>query len=84
VQICEVIGSEAKDQHGIPAGSIVISYEQVQQHHNTMDITPIFNQVLVKHHARPVEPYVFRVEALEDFVKEAYRIVGHVAPQVPK
>ena len=45
----------------------------------TMDITPIFNEVLVRHHARPVEPYVFRVEALEDFVKEAYRIVGHVA-----
>ena len=44
-----------------------------------MDITPIFNQLLVKHHARPLEPYVFRVEALEDFVKEAYRIVGHVA-----
>jgi hypothetical protein len=45
----------------------------------TMDITPVFNEVLVKHHARPVEAYVFRVEALEDFVREAYRIVGHVA-----
>jgi hypothetical protein len=44
-----------------------------------MDITPIFNQVLVKHHTQPIEPYVFRIEALEDFVKEAYRIVGHVA-----
>lgn len=40
-----------------------------------MDITPIFNQVLVKHDAPPVEPYVFRVEDLDEFVKEAYRIV---------
>lgn len=44
-----------------------------------MDITPIFNQVLAKHDALPVEPYVFRVEALDEFVQEAYRIVGHVA-----
>jgi hypothetical protein len=49
-----------------------------RQHFNTMDITPIFNQVLVKHNAQPVEPYVFRVEALDDFLQEAYRIVGHV------
>jgi hypothetical protein len=44
-----------------------------------MDITPIFNQVLAKHDARPIEPPVFRVEALDGFVREAYRIVGHVA-----
>jgi hypothetical protein len=44
-----------------------------------MDITPIFSQVLVTHDAQPVEPYVFRVEDLDEFLKEAYRIVGHVA-----
>ena len=44
-----------------------------------MDITPIFNQVLGKHDAQPVEPHVFRVEDLDEFLKEAYRIVGHVA-----
>ena len=44
-----------------------------------MDVTPIFNEVLRRHDGRPVEPYVFRVEDLEEFVKEAYRIVGHVA-----
>jgi hypothetical protein len=44
-----------------------------------MDITPVFNQVLAKHDVQPVEPYVFRVEDLDEFVKEAYRIVGHVA-----
>lgn len=44
-----------------------------------MDITPVFNQVLVKHDAQPIEPYVFRVEDLDEFLKEAYRIVGHVA-----
>jgi hypothetical protein len=45
----------------------------------TMDITPIFNQVLVRHDAQPVESYVFRVEDLDEFLQEAYRIVGHVA-----
>jgi hypothetical protein len=44
-----------------------------------MDITPVFNQVLAKHDAHPVEPHVFRVEDLDEFLKEAYRIVGHVA-----
>lgn len=43
-----------------------------------MNITPIFNQVLASHNAQPVEPYVFRVENLDEFLKEAYRIVGHV------
>jgi hypothetical protein len=66
---------------GIPAGSIVISYQQARSAliRTTMDVTPIFNQVLVRHGAQPVEPYVFRVEALDEFLKEAYRIVGHVA-----
>jgi hypothetical protein len=68
-----------KTSMSFPRGASSFHTRQVQQHSNTMDITPIFNQVLVKHHARPVEPYVFRVEALEDFVREAYRIVGHVA-----
>ena len=43
-----------------------------------MNITPVFNQVLAKHDAHPVEFYVFRVENLDGFLKEAYRIVGHV------
>lgn len=49
-------------------------------HSSTMDITPVFNQVLAAHNASPVKPYEFRVEALDGFLKEAYRIVGHVAP----
>jgi phosphopantetheine adenylyltransferase len=44
-----------------------------------MNITPVFNQVLAKHNAQLVEPYVFRVENLDEFLKEAYRIVRHVA-----
>lgn len=44
-----------------------------------MDITPVLNQVLAAHDARPVEPYVFRKENLGEFLKEAYRIVCHVA-----
>ena len=43
-----------------------------------MNITPVFNQVLASHNAQPVEPYVFRAENLDEFLKEAYRIVGHV------
>lgn len=49
-----------------------------------MDITPIFNEVLAKHDAPPVAPHVFRVEALDEFLKEAYRIVGHVARPRPR
>lgn len=44
-----------------------------------MDITPVFNQVLAAHDSRPVEPYTFRLQDLDEFLKEAYRIVGHVA-----
>ncbi|RMZ73409.1 snare syntaxin 18 ufe1 [Pyrenophora seminiperda CCB06] len=54
----------------IPAGSI---------HSDTMDITPAFNQVLAKHDALPVKPHEFRIEALDEFVKEAYRIRTHIA-----
>ncbi|KAF1960518.1 snare protein syntaxin-like protein 18/UFE1 [Byssothecium circinans] len=40
-----------------------------------MDITPVFNTILASHDgARPVEPHVFRVQDLDEFVKEAYRI----------
>jgi hypothetical protein len=46
-----------------------------------MDITPVFNQILVQHDAHPVEPYAFRLDDLDEFLKEAYRIVGHVAPR---
>jgi hypothetical protein len=44
-----------------------------------MDLTPLFNQLLAAHDSKPVEPYVFRLENLDEFLKEAYRIVGHVA-----
>lgn len=43
-----------------------------------MNITPVFNQVLASHNAQTVQPHVFRVENLDEFLKEAYRIVGHV------
>ncbi|KAF1361030.1 snare protein syntaxin-like protein 18/UFE1 [Lizonia empirigonia] len=43
-----------------------------------MNITPVFNQVLAQHNAQPVEPYVFRVENLDEFLKEAYRIRTHI------
>jgi len=44
-----------------------------------MNITPVFNQVLAGHNAQPVEPYVFRLENLDEFLKEAYRIRTHIA-----
>ncbi|KAF2996680.1 hypothetical protein E8E13_004495 [Curvularia kusanoi] len=43
-----------------------------------MNITPIFNQVLASHNAQPVGPYVFRLENLDEFLKEAYRIRSHI------
>lgn len=45
---------------------------------HTMDLIPVFNETLRSHNADPVEPYIFRVQDLEEFLKEAYRIVGHV------
>ena len=44
-----------------------------------MDLTPVFNKALAAHDARPVEHHAFRVQDLDEFIKEAYRIVGHVA-----
>ncbi|KAF2714173.1 snare protein syntaxin-like protein 18/UFE1 [Pleomassaria siparia CBS 279.74] len=44
-----------------------------------MDITPIFNQVLVAHDSRIVEHHVFRLQDLDEFLKEAYRIRAHIA-----
>lgn len=44
-----------------------------------MDITPAFNELLARHGAAPVEPYVFRAQDLDEFLKEAYRIVGHIS-----
>lgn len=44
-----------------------------------MDLTPIFNEFLASHESRPVEPHIFRLQDLDEFLKEAYRIVGHVA-----
>lgn len=79
-----VIGCEARDQQawGIPAGIFWLRHPRLarpESKTSTMDITPVFHEVLVQHDARPVEPYVFRVEDLDEFLKEAYRIVGHVA-----
>jgi hypothetical protein len=48
--------------------------------HDAMDLTPVFNQVLASHNCQPIRHHVFRLENLEEFLKEAYRIVGHVAP----
>ena len=45
-----------------------------------MDLTPVFNQVLAAHDTQLVQPHVFRLQDLDEFLKEAYRIVGHVAP----
>ncbi|CBX90660.1 hypothetical protein IAQ61_002148 [Plenodomus lingam] len=43
-----------------------------------MDITPVLNQVLATHNAGPIEPPVFRVDDLDEFLKEAYRIRTHI------
>lgn len=79
-----VIGREANDvRRAFPRASFGFVIHAASTSEGTsstaMDITPVFNQVLTKHNARPVEQYVFRVEDLDEFLKEAYRIVGHVA-----
>lgn len=43
-----------------------------------MDLIPVFNEALRSHNADPVEPYIFRLQDLEEFLKEAYRICAHV------
>ncbi|KAF2475626.1 snare protein syntaxin-like protein 18/UFE1 [Lindgomyces ingoldianus] len=44
-----------------------------------MNITSIFNQALAAHDALPVEPYILRLQDLDQFLKEAYRIRAHIA-----
>ncbi|KAF2201546.1 hypothetical protein GQ43DRAFT_463085 [Delitschia confertaspora ATCC 74209] len=44
-----------------------------------MDLSPVFNEVLRKHDACPVEKPAFRVQDLDEFLKEAYRIRTHIA-----
>ncbi|KAF2261539.1 snare protein syntaxin-like protein 18/UFE1 [Lojkania enalia] len=43
-----------------------------------MDLTPAFNEILAAHNSRPVEHYVFRLQDLDEFLKEAYRIRSHL------
>jgi hypothetical protein len=69
----------ATKRKAFPRGRSSFDASKLRVHCTTMDITPIFNQVLLKHNARPIEPYVFRIQDVDEFLKEAYRIVGHVA-----
>ncbi|KAF2731666.1 hypothetical protein EJ04DRAFT_442587 [Polyplosphaeria fusca] len=43
-----------------------------------MDISPVFNEILAAHDSRLVEPHVFRLQDLDEFLKEAYRIRTHL------
>ncbi|KAJ0338292.1 hypothetical protein COL154_012780 [Colletotrichum chrysophilum] len=45
-----------------------------------MDITPLFNELLRKHNAPPVTEKKLSLEAIDGFLKEAYRIVGRPIP----
>ncbi|KAF2661930.1 snare protein syntaxin-like protein 18/UFE1 [Lophiostoma macrostomum CBS 122681] len=44
-----------------------------------MDLTPVFNEVLISHNANTVEPHTFQLQDLDEFLKEAYRIRAHIA-----
>ncbi|PVI04529.1 snare protein syntaxin-like protein 18/UFE1 [Periconia macrospinosa] len=45
-----------------------------------MDITPVFNAALARHDgSHSVQPHPFRIQDLDEFVKEAYRIRKHIA-----
>ncbi|KAF2019298.1 syntaxin [Aaosphaeria arxii CBS 175.79] len=43
-----------------------------------MDLTPILNKALASHNSRIVEPHVFRVQDLDEFLKEAYQIRARI------
>ncbi|KAF4425682.1 Syntaxin ufe1 [Colletotrichum fructicola] len=43
-----------------------------------MDITPLFNELLRKHNAPPVTEKKLSLEAIDGFLKEAYRINSHI------
>lgn len=42
---------------------------------NFMDLTPIFNESLRAHDARPVQSHEFDIDNIDSFLREAYRIV---------
>jgi phosphoglycerate dehydrogenase-like enzyme len=46
-----------------------------------MDLTSDLNLLLKSHDCPPIRHREFRVDDLDEFLKEAYRIVGHVALQ---
>jgi hypothetical protein len=74
VSLSERSDSRGEHRHSTDANTLHVPC-------TTMDITPVFNQILVQHDTHPVEPYAFRLDDLDEFLKEAYRIVGHVAPR---
>jgi len=48
-----------------------------------MDLSPTFNSLLQKHGSPPIKPYTFRLQDLDEFLKEAYRIVRTPSPPLP-
>lgn len=62
-----------------PADLSIPSFTPALQRQHDMDITAAFNQCLAAQNSRPVEPHIFRLQELDEFLKEAYRIVCHVA-----
>lgn len=41
-----------------------------------MDLTPVFNEALRRHDKPPTKPHDFDLDSVEEFLKEAYRIVS--------
>ena len=40
------------------------------------DLTPVFNEALRAHDALPVSSHRYSIDRLDEFLKEAYNIVG--------
>ncbi len=41
------------------------------------DLTPLLNEALKRHGARPTADPSLSLQHIDEFLKEAYRIVGH-------
>lgn len=42
----------------------------------SFDLTPVFNEALARHNAPPIVSVPYSLDDIEEFLKEAYRIVS--------
>lgn len=62
-----------------PSEIIVHPNATLRSSTHIMDLTSDLNLILKSHDSPPIRRREFRVNDLDEFLKEAYHIVGHVA-----